>query len=548
MPALFLQASTSYVDIAGGATVVAALAFLVIVPGAVTFDHGTARGLTGHLLLAGTAAGLAAGTKSSNVVIAGIVIVMAFVQFVRIMDIRPELSERTVRPRGRVGVACVAIPMAGLAAFWYIRTWVTWNNPFYPVTVLGFPGVGSTSSIIIGNNRPPQIRHVPLGELGAIVTSWLYDLHRHIYIYDQRLGGFGLQWPVFVVPALVIGIVWFARHRPGYLLGLVLPVVLVALASTAAWWARYTVALAGVGCICLAHGLERLARRTETGTPVLRRLKVPRGTVTVLSALFVAATGLSMWWATSPTDYKLLEHGSLQFGTLEQVRRAMDLRDPESVLDPWFAYAPLDHFVPLDANLAIVANDQVFTYPLVGPNLTRRLIPVGSPTTAGQLAASLRRSATTYVLLSAAARASPLGVSVAADADQFLPLTSGGPIDGSDVYQLGNWPTCSNASLPLLATSLSRSDVFTISAKLIDSCGPVGHASVQLYQGDARVPVFQGSDKEIASEITAVNGDVTFVVPDSPPHSRYFLRANAQLTGRTFHGATASAIVTPGGQ
>src|SRR5580704_13332362 len=290
MPALFLQASTSYVDIAGGATVVAALGFLLIVPSVVTFDHGTARGLSGHLLLAGMAGGLAAGTKSSNVVIAGIVIVMAFVQFVRVMDIRPELSERTVRPRGRVGVACVAIPMAGLAAFWYIRTWVTWNNPFYPVTVLGFPGVGSTSSIIIGANRPTQIRHVPLGELGAIVTSWLYDLHRHTYVYDQRLGGFGVQWPLFVVPALIVAVVWFFRHRPGYLLGLILPVLLVAFASTAAWWARYTIALAGVGCICLAHGLERLARRAETRAPVFRRLKVPRGTVTVLSALFVAAT------------------------------------------------------------------------------------------------------------------------------------------------------------------------------------------------------------------------------------------------------------------
>lgn len=565
MPAVFLQASTAYVDIAGGATVLAALGFLLIVTSSVTFDGGTARGLAGHLLLAGTAAGLAAGTKSNNVVIAVIVMVMAFVQYVRVTDIRPGQSERTVRPRGRVGVACVALPIAALSAFWYIRTWVTWSNPFYPATVLGFPGLGSTNRIIIGANPPAQIRHAPLGELGAIVTSWLYDLHRHAYTYDQRLGGFGLQWPVIIVPALVIATIWFARHRPGFALGLVLPVVLVALASTAAWWARYTVALAGVGCVCLAHGLERLARRAEKSEaaksenekaqkdkektpPIVGRATSPRrkaSTVAAVSTLFVAATGLSMWWASNPTDYLVLGDGSVHTASVAQLRHVMDLHDPGSVLSPWFAYTQLDQFVPLDAPLAIVAHDQTFTYPLIGPDLTRRLIQAGSPTTAGQLATVLRRSGVLYVLLGPAARASPLAASVAADPASFLPLTSGGPINGSDVYQLGHWPTCTNATMTLLDSSENSSGVFSITGKVLDSCGPVAGASVELFQGDARIPIWQGSDVIIATGTTAANGNVDFTVAHVPARSRYFLRSNAQQTGRTFHGATASGVVTP---
>jgi hypothetical protein len=546
MPAVFLQASTAYVDIASGATALAALGFLLIVASSVTFVRGTARGLAGHLLLAGTAAGLAAGTKSTNLVVAAAVVVIGFVQFVRITDIRPDLPERTVRPRGRVGAACLLVPLATLSAFWYVRTWVTWKNPFYPFDVLGFPGRGTTSSII-GASEPATLRHAPLGLLGATIKSWLYDLHRHAYIYDQRLGGFGLQWPLLVAPALLLAIVWFARRRLDYLFGLLVPVVVVAIATSAPWWARFTIALAGAGCVCLALCLERIARLVDERRTVLGQLRLSRYAPTVLTALFVATTGLSMWWATNPTNYALLVHDHLKTASLADVRHVMTLPHPESVLYPLFAYTDLDKVLPVGSSLAIVADNQVFTHPLVGEDLQRRLVAVGSPDTADQLAAALTRSGTTFVLLRPTTTATGLVKSVDAQPTRFLPLTSGGQINGGDIYQLGTWPVCHDPSLAIVASSLSTTGSFMVTARLSDSCGIVAKASVNLFQGDKGTPIYLGSDKVIDSRTTAADGTVTFTVASSPPSARYFLRVEGQRIGRAFHSATASSVITPVG-
>ncbi len=534
VPVVFLQASTAYVDIAGGATVLAALGFLLIVSSSVTFDRGTARGLAGHMLLAGTAAGLAAGIKSTNVVIAAFVVVIGFVQFVKVTDIRSDLTERTIRPRGRVGAACLGIPMFVLAAFWYLRTWVTWNNPFYPVALLGFPGRGSTSDVVVGTSKPPQLRHVGFGAIGEIVKSWLNDLHRHAYVYDQRLGGFGLQWPIIVVPALVIGTVWFARHRPTYLFAFIVPVLAVSFASSAAWWSRYTIALAGAGFVCLAHGLERLARLAAARRARSGRFAVSGYAAGLMTAAFVTATGVTMWWATNPTGYQLVENGQLRSGTVTEITKVMGQPHPQTIIYPWFSYTELDAAVPAGSNLAIVADEQMFTHPLVGDDLRRRLVAVPPPNTAEELAAELTKAQASFVLLAPTG----LATSVMGDPTRFLPV-------GRYLYQLGKWPECAQPSLTIVNQSLNANGVFRVSGQFTDSCGPVANGLIELWQGDRRVPLWQGSEKVIQTRSTARDGSVTFVVSDSPPQARYFLRAERQSSANAVHGLTVSMVVTP---
>lgn len=542
MPAVFLQASTAYVDIAAGATAVAALGLLLVVTSGVTFQRGTARSLAGHLLLVGIAAGLAAGIKSTNLVVVALVTIIAFVQFVRVTDIRPDQLERTIRPKGRIGVACLAIPIAALSAFWYIRTWITWANPFYPVSLLGFSGQGTTREVIIGANEPPQLRHVLFGELGATVKSWLFDLHPHHFVYDQRLGGFGLQWPIVVVPALAIGTLWFALRRPSYLFGLVMPAVLLALATSAAWWARYTIALAGVGCVCLALCLERLALMASDPQGRLLGRRVPAGVVSVLTAVFVAASALSMWWATDPTSYEILVNNSLRLETPGQLVHVMSLSDPEAVLYPWYAYTDLDEVLPAGATLAMVDSGEVFTYPLVGADFRRRLMTIGNPQTPGQLAASLVKSGVRYVLLGPTLLRDAVNV----DPSRFLPLTSGGAIDGSDVYELGHWPVCTDPTLVIASSNEDAAGVLHITGRLTDSCGVAPDIAVDLYQGDDRVPIYDGSDKIIDTRSTTSDGTVTFTVTQPPPFSRFFLRTSSQPTGRPSPGVSASGVITPG--
>ena len=544
MPAVFLQASTAYVDIAAAATALSALGFLLVLGSAIAFEKGIARGLAGHLVLAGIAAGLAAGIKSTGLVIIPVVGVISFVQFVRVTDIRPDQAERTTRPRAWVGLACWAVPITALAAFWYLRTWVTWNSPFYPATVLGFQGLG-TARQLLAANEPLQLRHAPFGQVGAMVKTWLFDLHRHTFIYDQRLGGFGLQWPLVVVPAVVVGTYWFARRRPSYLFGLVVPGLLLAFASSAPWWARYTIALAGLGCVCLALCLERLALMSSRHEARQRRWRVPGATVTVLTAVFVAATAVSMWWATTPTDYEALVKGVPRLASPEQLVHIMASPDPEAVLYPWFAYTKLNGVVPGGTTLAEVSGTQIFTYPLVGEDLQRRLISIGNPETADQLANALVAAGVRFVLLTPVVKPLSLSGSVAADPARFRPLTSGGLIDGSDVYELGHWPVCTDPNLQIVSSTEDTAARVLITGRLTDSCGAAADIPIDLYEGNEQQPIYTGSDRVVATRNTSTDGSVTFNVAQPPFPARFFLRTSSQPTGRPSPGATASGVVTP---
>jgi hypothetical protein len=436
---------------------------------------------------------------------------------------------------------------------------VAWNNPFYPVSLLGFPGLGSAAKVIIGANEPHQLRHLPFGLVQALLTSWFYDLHRHSYIYDQRLGGFGVQWPLLVAPALLIAVVWFARHRRSYLLGLVVPVVLVALASSASWWSRYTIALAGAGCVGLALCLEKVTGWKAQHRARGSKWRFGATAASFLAPLFVVATGLSMWWATNPSGYLMIVNGSVQYGTVSQVAHAMTLRRPEAVISPWFSYGDLDRLVPAGSPLGVIASagNQTFTYPLIGENLQRRLVVVGTPTAsaqgaltglpeaAAQLAAELAHSGVRFVLLDHTPQTATLVAAVDADPTRFLPLTSGGPVNGGDLYQIGTWPICTKATLRIVSDSSGSDGTFRMTAQYGDSCGVISGAAVYLYEGDKRLPLYGGSDVVVKTGRTDASGSVTFAERAQSADARYFVRADGQRTGTTFHQAAASGVVSP---
>ncbi len=200
-PVVFLQASTAYVDVAAGSSVIAGLGFAVASRADTRMVRARIVGITGMLLLAGCAAGLAAGTKSVNVVAALLIVVIGIYQFGRArgeilaMESGVRLS-RTLLPDSKADVVggssmiigALVLPIIGLAVFWYLRTWVTYHSPFYPISTLGFAGLGPASQIIIGANLPTMLRHLPGGSIGQMAVSWAFDLHHHPFTLRPAAG------------------------------------------------------------------------------------------------------------------------------------------------------------------------------------------------------------------------------------------------------------------------------------------------------------------------------------------------------------------------
>jgi hypothetical protein len=197
IPVVFLQAGTEYVDVGAAATAFATVClvlagYTLVQANTVSPDAAMPtrkyRGFLACLLLAGISAGMAASIKSSALATDGIALLVALACYWRLANRRdiPDLPYYLATI-----IALFAVPMLVIASFWYFRTWVGYGSPFYPVIVIGLPGKGTFNDIIIGGNLPDSLAHVPGGKFGQIISSWLTDLHRHTYSYDQRLGGLG---------------------------------------------------------------------------------------------------------------------------------------------------------------------------------------------------------------------------------------------------------------------------------------------------------------------------------------------------------------------
>ena len=535
VPAMTAQAATGYNDIAAASTVLAVLALLVEVPLAARAVGPRVRGLVGPLLLIGLAGGLAVGTKSSNLVIAAFAAVAAVVQVVRVHD---RVHPWAVLPSARRVVAICAGPAVALGGFWYVRTYVQYSNPFYPVTMLGFRGWGPVDQVIIGANKPGVLDGLPFGALGAVVRSWIEDLRRHPITYDQRLGGFGLQWLLLGAPALVATVVGLVRRNRWSFLGLVLlPIVASALASPAPWWARYTLPIAALGTIAVAWTMEALVQRPGW---------LPRVAASGVGAALVGLTGLSMWWAADPTSFATVTAD----GIVQPVafREALSLvRDPSGADDlyPWNAYRSLDD-LPTGSVVALTpSGEEPYTYPWVGEDLTRRLVLLPPVVTTDAVVAAMRRQGARYVAIRTSGHDAELGQAVAADRSRFLARTQGGPLNGADLYELGHWRDCGQADLVVRRSSYdSTTNRITVAGTLGDRCGPLVGAVVQRWSNDRPGPPWQGDDRLREQARTGPGGSFVVAFTGDRPETRYFLRFPGSLQADGDKPSAATRLFT----
>ncbi|GEM_PF-1416605 len=264
-PVVILQVTTSYVDVAFASMFLVFFYF---------FFRYLKQQEMASLFLAGLAGGITIGMKSPGLAYIGICLLLL-----------PTLAiwRRQFHIRRAVEVfLLLAIPFWVLGAYWYLRTWSIYGNPFYPVTFhfLGytFPGNGSVQEIVIGNNIPNELLGHPWWQ--QVWLSWLSEpptlsytictrnqagnclaVLPGYYNYDQRLGGFGIQWPFLELPALVFFTAYSLYKRRFLFFTFLLPFGLIFLVQPANWWSRYTLVLLMPGTLALAYGLERLPRQ-----------------------------------------------------------------------------------------------------------------------------------------------------------------------------------------------------------------------------------------------------------------------------------------------
>jgi hypothetical protein len=254
-PALVAQAGTTYVDTTSVAFVAATWWLgLRVVRGE--------RDVAAAALL-GIAAGLAVGTKGTNVLLVGPVVAAAAVAVARpALRAGPALrpSHQPVRMQSvLVGLAAIGIPILVLGASWYLKNLVVYGNPLYPFAVGPFQGPTTFTEFAF---VPPQLEGKSLPV--QLAQSWLADWNLTRYAYNVRPGGLGRAWPLLLLAA-AIGVTLLVRRRSfAPLILVVLPAAVTLATMPMPWYARLTLFLPAIAAPLALVALDAVPRRAAT--------------------------------------------------------------------------------------------------------------------------------------------------------------------------------------------------------------------------------------------------------------------------------------------
>jgi hypothetical protein len=222
-----------------------------------------------YLGLAGLAGGYALGTKGTGLLYTGVLLVLVGATLA-VKVARHAIVLRSALVGGLAFVAALVL----VGGFWYGRNLVEHGNPVYPfdLTVAGvklFSGPLHLSEVL---SNPSQYR----GESNwvRVIHSWFHDASPTrggdgFYEYEERVGGFGIVWPLVMLPALAVFVFYTARRRRDLLLTLTVPVAVIFLLQPYQWWSRFTMILPAIGAVALVHLVERLPRRPRIGVQVV---------------------------------------------------------------------------------------------------------------------------------------------------------------------------------------------------------------------------------------------------------------------------------------
>jgi 4-amino-4-deoxy-L-arabinose transferase-like glycosyltransferase len=248
-PALVALAGTTYVDAASVAFVAASwwLA-LRIVRG--ECDLGAA-------LLLGLAAGLAVGTKGTNLVLVTPGLVAAGLMLLRGLIDRARAGRGISRAVARLAVLALLVLALGMS--WYVKNWLVYGNPVYPFAMGPFPGPTTLTEFTF---TPPQLEG--RSWLGQLAASWTADWHLRRYAYNVRPGGLGAAWPAILLIAAA-GLVLLARRRAVAPIAFVLiPAGITLLTMPMPWYARLTLFLPAVALPLAVVAIDALRPRPAT--------------------------------------------------------------------------------------------------------------------------------------------------------------------------------------------------------------------------------------------------------------------------------------------
>lgn len=312
LPILAPQMATGYSDLAAGCLVALTLFGLLVTVR--SFEEGRPTQMRVWCVFSTASGGLAIGTKANT-----LVVVAAALTIVSLLALasswRGTCRSRRREVVGSAGfISALLLVALALGGFWYVRNLFNFGNPVFPFAMslgpLQFEGPLPADTVRWLPHQPSEYSSMPVWK--TIAWNWIHDVRfpasRPIQ-YDERLGAWGMMWPVLVasmVAFFIGGLAAIARaprsagaSRPWRALVPVVGVALLGLATLpASWWSRYAIGYIVVSALPVAWAVDRLDGRARLVVAVAILAALAPGMLRSLGQ----ADQIIPSWATLSTD------------------------------------------------------------------------------------------------------------------------------------------------------------------------------------------------------------------------------------------------------
>jgi len=248
-PIILAQMNSAYIDASLGSVFIICLYFIV---------RYSSAGSDENLVYLSISIGLLLGAKYSSLAFFAVFLIVLFV----VLLARGKPSAAAV---SRLSLVAAGSVLTG--GVWYLLNYLNFNNPIYPfqfkLTGLKYLE-GIDANLLESRSLPYMLKGVstPL----KILVSWTgigsnsrafvsaHDfLHDSLITqYDQRMGGFGLQWMFIYVPATAV--MFYRRIKDKLIERSELVLAFTVIASFAVtpmnWWTRFVSFVVALGIYC----------------------------------------------------------------------------------------------------------------------------------------------------------------------------------------------------------------------------------------------------------------------------------------------------------
>jgi hypothetical protein len=277
-PVVILQINTNYIDIAVSVLLLTAVNFLLYE--SLSFDNSSLP-VEGHnrkypLFLAGVASGILLGSKGSGPLFTIIIVSALIVQ--EIIKHRKQIYPGDPGEKGKFMRSSMIpytlyffLPLIVLGSYWYIKNWVLYGNPVYPMEI-------SVLNITIFKGLYKKM----LDPLPSLIENSSYFIRlfhvwtekTEFYLYDSRLSGLGPLWFILLLPSLVFALLRSIRNKEYNWLFVSILLIVTFAVHPRNWTTRYTIFMVALGAISYGSVMDFFGKK---------------GRITTIIALLLAA-------------------------------------------------------------------------------------------------------------------------------------------------------------------------------------------------------------------------------------------------------------------